>query len=56
MDVPLFFWDTQVLLALFKQVFGAQFGYPTSDAMVQDSSGHPDAEINWIVISVAFFL
>lgn len=53
LDVPLL-WGTQVLLDLFKQVFGAQFGYPTPDVMVQDSSGCPDAEIHWIVSSVAF--
>lgn len=52
---PLFLWGTQVLLSRFKQVLGAQFGYPTSDVMVQDSSGHRDAEIPWTVFSVAFF-
>lgn len=49
-DVPLFFWDTQVVYsssiqALFKQDFRAKFEYSTSDVTVQDSSGHPDAEI-----------
>lgn len=52
-DVPLAFWGMQVVLALFKQVLRAQFGYPVSGVMVQDSSGHP--ELQWIVFSVPFF-
>lgn len=51
-DGPLAFWGMQVVLALFKQVLRAHFGYPVSGVMVQDSSGHPDPEIQWIVFSV----
>lgn len=54
-DVPLAIWGTQVVLALFKQVLRAQFGYCIFGVMVQDSSGHPGPEIHWIVFSVPFF-
>lgn len=54
-DMSLAIWGMQVVLALFKQVLRAQFGYPVFGVMVPDSSGHPGPEIHWIVFSIPFF-